>query len=293
MMLSGAVAILLLSGDLRPWSEDDRREPEAPDLPPIFLDAEEIDRRRMGTEAEELPVLRFETDPPHRSISGFFDQHGSSKAWKEAVWEGYLTTPAVLLPASLVLGAIVIHPWDRRLEQHWQGLIGGKQEWSNIAVYTLIGVSVLTGALLPGEGRNAWDETWTVAESYFASYLTTTVLKSAIARTRPGHGTHSFPSGHSAMAFTGATLMESNLGPSGGLPAYGLAAFTAFERVESGRHYPSDVLAGAAIGTLSAGIIDALHWGGSGKGGIASQPVACSVDVEGLHGFSLQVSIRF
>src|SRR6185295_9998115 len=122
-------------------------------------------------------------------------------------------------------------------------------------------------------------ETWTVAEAYVASYLTTTVLKSTVARLRPGHGTHSFPSGHSSMAFTGATLMESNLGPVGGIPAYGLAAFTAFERVESGRHYPSDVLAGAAIGTLSAGILDALHWGGSGKGGIAGRPIACDVDV--------------
>jgi hypothetical protein len=96
------------------------------------------------------------------------------------------------------------------------------------------------------------------------------------------------------MGFTGATLLEQNSGPAFGLPAYGLAAFTAFERVEAGRHFPSDVLAGAAIGTLSAGIIDALHWGGgAGKGGIASHSVACDLDVNGLHSFALQVSIGF
>lgn len=294
MMFLGAAAVLVLGADLRPWVEEDGREPEPLELPLIFLDEGEIGRRLPEMDIEEGSVSRFdETETPHGSFSGFFHQHGSGKAWKEAVWDGYLTTTSVLLPAALALGAVVVYHWDQRLAEQWQGLIGGKQEWSNIAVYTLIGASVLTGILLPGEGRNAWDETWTVAEANFASYLTTTVLKSSVSRLRPGHGTHSFPSGHSSMAFTEATLMESNLGPVGGIPAYGLAAFTAFDRVESGRHYPSDVLAGAAIGTLSAGIIDALHWGGSGKGGIANQPVACDVDVQGLHAYSLQVSIRF
>src|SRR4029079_10094855 len=132
------------------------------------------------------------------------------------------------------------------------------------------------------EGRNAWDESWTVAESFLCSCLTTTVLKSSVHRLRPGHGTHSFPSGHSAMAFTAATLIENNLGPYAGIPAYALAAFTGFERVESGRHYPSDVFAGAAIGALSAGIVDALHWGGeAGSGGIASRAFACAVHAQG------------
>ncbi len=64
-----------------------------------------------------------------------------------------------------------------------------------------------------------------------------------------------------------ATLIDRNSGLLYGLPAYGLAGFTAFERVEAGRHYASDVLAGAAIGALSAGIMDSLHWGaGPGRG---------------------------
>jgi len=287
------VAVFVLGADLRPWSEEKRVDPEIVELPPIFRDETRIGPPPAEAAAERDSGMPREDEPAHGSFSGFFHLHGSSRAWKEGVWDGYLTTPAVLLPAGLTVAAVVVYHWDRRLEAHWQGLIGGNQEWSNIGVYTLIGSAVITGLLLPGEGRNGWDETWTVAEAFLASYLTTTVLKSSVSRLRPGHGTHSFPSGHSAMAFTGATLMESNLGPVGGLPAYGLAAFTAFERVESGRHYPSDVLAGAAIGTLSAGIIDALHWGGSGNAGITTPPVACDVDVQGLRAFSLQVSIRF
>jgi len=203
------------------------------------------------------------------------------------VWDQYLTQPAVILPISLAVAAVVVIPFDHRLADHWQGLLGGNQNLSNIGVYTLIGASALTGVLFPGDGRNSWDQGWTVAESFLASYATTSVLKASVSRLRPEHGTHSFPSGHSSMAFTGATLMDLNSGPFLGIPAYGLAAFTAFERVESGRHFPSDVLAGAAIGTLSAGIFDALHWGGKpGKGGIA-------LDVQDLHSVAIQVGFGF
>lgn len=60
----------------------------------------------------------------------------------------------------------------------------------------------------------------------------------------------SFPSAHTATAFAGA-LSYSRLG----LPAkplYGLAAATALSRPYLGLHYPSDVLAGAALGTAVA-----------------------------------------
>jgi membrane-associated phospholipid phosphatase len=297
----------LLSAGFGPWDEEgDEAEAElVADLP-----------RSLSEEFSTAPARRFwNAGPPpasvpiraevervgsldqeaaHTSFSGFFDQHGSSRAWKETVWDQYLTQPAVLLPLGLGLATVAVIHWDKRLERHWQGLIAGKQNLGNIGVYSLIGISALTGVLFPGEGRNSWDEGWTVAEAFLCSYLTTTVLKSSVHRLRPGHGTHSFPSGHSAMSFTAATLMESNLGPYAGIPAYGLAAFTAFERVESGRHYPSDILAGAAIGTLSAGILDALHWGGApGKGGIADRTFACAVEAQGLHAFEVQVSIRF
>jgi membrane-associated phospholipid phosphatase len=262
------------------------------DVDPCFYPFREIlgvERIDVGASGEEA-----ERETPHGSFSGFFDLHGSSRAWKETVWDQYLTEPPILLPLALGIASVAVLPWDRRLERHWQGVIHGKQNLGNIGVYSLIGISALTGALFPGEGRNAWDESWTVAESFLCSYLTTTVLKSTVHRLRPGHGTHSFPSGHSAMAFSAATLIENNLGPYAGIPAYGLAAFTGFERVESGRHYPSDVFAGAAIGTLSAGIIDTLHWGGPpGKGGIADRTFACSVEAQGLHGFQMQVAIQF
>jgi len=212
-------------------------------------------------------------DPPHESLGGFVHGHGSGKAWRATVWDDYLTTPAVLLPLGLAVSAAAIRPWDRRLEAHWHGLLGGHQTYSNVGVYVLGGAAVLTGAFFPGEGRNPWDELCTEAEAILASSLTVYALKVSVARPRPtdgsttGRGNYSFPSSHASVAFTSATLIDRNSGSWVGVPAYALAGFTAFERVEAGRHYPSDVLAGAAIGTLSAGILDSLHWGsGPGRG---------------------------
>jgi membrane-associated phospholipid phosphatase len=139
-----------------------------------------------------------------------------------------------------------------------------------------------------------------MGESYGSSALTVYTLKSLVQRPRPGstpgtgNGTHSFPSGHSASAFGSATLIQRNSGWLAGAPVYGLAAFTAFERVEAGRHYPSDIFAGAAIGSLSSGIFDSLHWG-SGEGrGIARQLTDVKVGFEDrLHGAHLEVGFGF
>lgn len=61
----------------------------------------------------------------------------------------------------------------------------------------------------------------------------------------------SFPSGHTAAAaaFTAAVLPAF---PPAGFLCTVPAALVAFERVQSGAHYPSDVAAGAAIGLAAA-----------------------------------------
>lgn len=76
-----------------------------------------------------------------------------------------------------------------------------------------------------------------------------TALKSAVGRTRPdGSDARSFPSGHTSGAFTISTILSRRHGWKVGIPAYGLATFTAIARMEDNRHYFSDVVAGAAIG---------------------------------------------
>jgi hypothetical protein len=97
----------------------------------------------------------------------------------------------------------------------------------------------------------------------------TNLLKSATDRSRPDRsGDRSFPSGHASSAFSFATLANRNIDSirmprmlrapvkAGNLF---LASGVGWARVEGQKHYPSDVLAGAALGHfLTAFIHDAF-----------------------------------
>lgn len=63
----------------------------------------------------------------------------------------------------------------------------------------------------------------------------------------PPHG-KSYPSGHASAAFAAARVI-SRLEPTLAREAYGLATQVAVSRVYAGVHYPSDVVAGALLGT--------------------------------------------
>ncbi|WP_295899308.1 phosphatase PAP2 family protein [uncultured Vibrio sp.] len=77
--------------------------------------------------------------------------------------------------------------------------------------------------------------------------------KISIDAERPdGSNNHSFPSGHTTNAFSSATTLYLRYGWEVGLPAYTMATLVGIGRVEAERHYWKDVLAGAAIGSLSA-----------------------------------------
>lgn len=87
-----------------------------------------------------------------------------------------------------------------------------------------------------------------LAESYGTAMAVVYILKPVVDRQRPDGGGHSFPSGHSASAFAGAAFLQRRYGWSYGIPAYAVATFVAYSRVESKRHWTSDVIAGGAIG---------------------------------------------
>jgi membrane-associated phospholipid phosphatase len=97
-----------------------------------------------------------------------------------------------------------------------------------------------------------------LALAYGTSMAVVYVLKPLVDRTRPDGGSQSFPSGHSASAFAGAAFLQRRYGWKLGIPAYAIASFVGYSRVEAKRHYTSDVIAGGAIG-IGANLIFTHH----------------------------------
>ena len=90
------------------------------------------------------------------------------------------------------------------------------------------------------------------ARSMVTSAWTTIVLKRAVDKTRPNGGQYSWPSGHTSSAFVGAGVLQIRHGWKVGVPAYLLAGYVGWTRVDAEAHYYVDVLGGAIIGIASA-----------------------------------------
>lgn len=105
------------------------------------------------------------------------------------------------------------------------------------------------------------DMTMIAGTAYLLTGLSVYGLKSITKIERPDGSAHnSFPSGHTATAFTGAELLRREyrgISPWIGVAGYIVAAGTGFLRMYNNRHWLTDVVAGAGIGILS---VQAAYW---------------------------------
>jgi len=77
-------------------------------------------------------------------------------------------------------------------------------------------------------------------------------LKKAVPERRPdGENNKSFPSEHAAECVAAAMIIEREYPGKVGAVAYALAAVVSMSRIESKKHYPRDVVAGALIGAAA------------------------------------------
>lgn len=95
---------------------------------------------------------------------------------------------------------------------------------------------------------------WQFGKTWASSVAITYGLKYAINSERPNGDDHSFPSGHSASAFSTASYVHMRYGMKRAWPAYLAAGFTAWSRVDADEHHWEDVIGGAVIGHVMARI---------------------------------------
>jgi len=111
------------------------------------------------------------------------------------------------------------------------------------------------------KAKNHWfDQTKNLAISLIVTDFITGKLKKLTNKTRPNGGAvaHSFPSAHSSIAFTGATVLYEEFidtSPVFAYSGYGFAVATGSLRLVNNAHWLSDVMVGAAIGMVVAKLV--------------------------------------
>jgi membrane-associated phospholipid phosphatase len=186
-------------------------------------------------------------------------------AWRHAA-RNAVRDPGTWAPAGMA-AVIVVGGWDRQISE-WAvthtpvfGSPENAATWSD-RLRAASDLGMIATALAVHDDEHPWRlraKTLLVEEvGAIASTSLTSLLKNATGRERPdGSDDQSFPSGHASRAFAYAAASRRNLeatnlargwriGLTAGLET--LAIGTGWARIEAQKHYPTDVLAGAALG---------------------------------------------
>ena len=167
---------------------------------------------------------------------------------------------------------------DRAATRHW---MPGAAKASDRLVTVLTIAPLALATVGPGQERGG-RVALMYAETMLLSGGATALLKHAVARPRPftynddaridpalrlsGMARRSFPSGHTAQSFAAMVFLATvhgKLQPRGEgwvwAGCLGAAATVGWLRYEAGYHFPTDILAGAAIGATAGWLVPHLH----------------------------------
>jgi membrane-associated phospholipid phosphatase len=191
-------------------------------------------------------------------------------AWRQAALNA-VKDPGTWGPASATLVVAAVPGWDGKISD-WAssntpvfGSVSNAATWSD-RLRAASDLGMIATALSVHADEHPWRlrvKTLLVEEAgAITATSLTALLKNATDRERPdGSDRESFPSGHTSRAFAYAAASRRNLeatqlarGWQIGLTAgfETLAIGTGWARIEAQKHYPSDVLAGAALGNYVA-----------------------------------------
>jgi len=167
-----------------------------------------------------------------------------------------------IVPVSLISLGLIINNSNLEKEFHTylRNKVGNNFEFpiDNYLQYAPI-AEMYSADILGVKAKNNWfDQTKYLLIANLISSTITDNLKIIINKKRPGGGNHSFPSGHTTLAFTNACVLYNEFNktsPGIAYSGYAIAAATGTFRMMNNAHWLSDVLVGAGIGILSAELV--------------------------------------
>lgn len=169
-------------------------------------------------------------------------------------------------------GALLTHPADSYVETH---VVNNKNADRIFSVgkwvgsdYAMVASSVglwavgryVVGPVAEESMTNKYSEMgFDLMRSQILAQTMVQATKYALRRHRPTGECCSFPSGHAASAFAAAAVLERHLGYRGSWPFIAGAFYVGASRLVDNRHFLSDVMMGAAIGTASGWTVVGHH----------------------------------
>ena len=127
---------------------------------------------------------------------------------------------------------------------HIGDMYGGR--WGHWILWS----SILATSLVDGKKAEMSEKMEFSTLAMVTNGILTETMKRGFGRKRPnGSCCKSFPSGHTSHSFTIATIVNELYGNQMGIAAYCLAVLVATSRINDNKHYLSDVLFGAGLGT--------------------------------------------
>ena len=136
------------------------------------------------------------------------------------------------------------------------------------STYAMVGSSVglwavgryVIGPSADGSKTNKWSEMgFDLMRAQILAQAVTQGTKKIARRDRPTGECCAFPSGHAASAFAAASVLERHLGYRGSIPFFVGAMYVGASRLVDNRHYLSDVMMGAAVGTAAGWTVVGRH----------------------------------
>ena len=166
----------------------------------------------------------------------------------------------IYVPAALMVSGIIADGNGREslkneiVEERNEHLLGFENHFDDYAQFAPF--FAIYGFELAGmKPRTDWkNRTAILAKGQIVNLGMVYFLKKALKKTRPDGTAYSFPSGHTANAFAGATMLSIEYGENHKwVPyvSYGVATGIGVMRIANDKHYISDVLFGAGLGILS------------------------------------------
>lgn len=176
---------------------------------------------------------------------------GLQTCWKFPYQKNLYLAGAALIPISFLLDQHIANYIQANKIYSAQISQIGDLYGHRWGYYGTMAAIILTNTAIRQPGIKIIQEAELLIESELTTATVTAGIKSLTHRQRPNHkGYRSLPSGHTSGSFALAAVIKYLYGDLPGYLAYGMAAFVGSTRINDNKHYLSDVVSGAILGTL-------------------------------------------